>query len=128
MSWPGAATSCPKDSRRLAGPHTTKTTVSGTHVSEGIYDLQTRLERLAFGARPEGHNPPPFGGVHNYAYRTWRRGPRNGRVHRSGSCERIQLQEERIALAGRHLVLLLKEWEEKQNPPYLTSKPLDTGV
>jgi hypothetical protein len=60
MSWPGAATSCPKDSRRLAGPHSTKTTTSGTHVSEGIYDLQTRLERLAFGRRPEGHNPPPL--------------------------------------------------------------------
>ena len=60
MSWPGAATSCPKGSRRLAGPPTTKTTVSGMHVREGIYDLQTRLERLAFGARPEGHNPPPL--------------------------------------------------------------------
>ena len=45
-----------------------------------------------------------------------------------GFDERIQLQEQRIALAGRHLVLLLKEWEEKRNPPYLTSKPLDTGV
>ena len=59
-SWPGAATSCPSDSRRLAGPHTTKTIANGTHVSEGIYDLQTRLERLAFGARPEGHNAPPL--------------------------------------------------------------------
>lgn len=30
-----------------------------------------------------------------------------------GFDERIQLQEERIALAGRHLVLLIKEWEER---------------
>ena len=45
-----------------------------------------------------------------------------------GFCERIQLQDQRTALAGRQLVLLLKEWEEKRNPPYLTSKPLDTGV
>lgn len=34
----------------------------------------------------------------------------------SGSCERIQLQDERIALASRHLVLLLKEWEERTKP------------
>ena len=46
----------------------------------------------------------------------------------SGSCERIQLQEERIALAGRHLVLLLKEWESKRESLLTTSKPLDTGV
>ena len=45
-----------------------------------------------------------------------------------GFNERIQLQEERIALAGRHLVLLLKEWEERKIPPSLISKPLDTGV
>ena len=45
-----------------------------------------------------------------------------------GFNERIQLQEERIALAGRHLVLLLKEWEEKRESPFHTSKPLDTGV
>ena len=31
-----------------------------------------------------------------------------------GFDERIQLQEERIALAGRHLVLLIKEWEDRQ--------------
>ena len=38
--------------------------------------------------------------------------------HRStsaGSCERIQLQDERIALACRHLVLLLKEWEDRRS-------------
>ena len=29
-----------------------------------------------------------------------------------GFDERIQLQEERIALAGRHLVLLIKAWED----------------
>lgn len=34
------------------------------------------------------------------------------RLTSSGSCERIQLQDERIALACRHLVLLLKEMEE----------------
>ena len=34
------------------------------------------------------------------------------RLTESGFCERIQLQDERIALACRHLVLLLKEWEE----------------
>ena len=44
-----------------------------------------------------------------------------------GFNERIQLQEERIALAGRHLVLLLKEMEERTNSP-ISSKPLDTGV
>jgi hypothetical protein len=44
-----------------------------------------------------------------------------------GFNERIQLQEERIALAGRHLVLLLKEWEERQSS-ITSSKPLDTGV
>ena len=44
-----------------------------------------------------------------------------------GFNERIQLQEERIALAERHLVLLLKEWEERKVPS-LISKPLDTGV
>jgi hypothetical protein len=44
-----------------------------------------------------------------------------------GFSERIQLQDQRIALAARHLVLLLKEWEEKKNPPGF-SKPLDVGV
>ena len=33
----------------------------------------------------------------------------------AGSCERIQLQDERIALACRHLVLLIKEIEEKRS-------------
>ena len=33
----------------------------------------------------------------------------------AGSCERIQLQDERIALACRHLVLLLKEWEDRRS-------------
>ena len=37
------------------------------------------------------------------------------RLTSSGSCERIQLQDERIALACRHLVLLLKEWEERRS-------------
>ena len=32
----------------------------------------------------------------------------------AGSCERIRAQDERIALACRHLVLLLKDWEEKR--------------
>ena len=31
-----------------------------------------------------------------------------------GFCERIQLQDQRIALASRHLVLLLKDWEERR--------------
>ena len=31
-----------------------------------------------------------------------------------GFTERIQLQDQRIALASRHLVLLLKEWEERK--------------
>ena len=31
-----------------------------------------------------------------------------------GFDERIQLQDQRIALASRHLVLLLKEWEERK--------------
>ena len=44
-----------------------------------------------------------------------------------GFDERIQLQEQRIALAGRHLVLLLKEMEERQSS-IISSKPLDTGV
>ncbi len=35
-----------------------------------------------------------------------------------GLNERIQLQEQRIALAGRHLVLLLKEWEENKVPSH----------
>ena len=33
-----------------------------------------------------------------------------------GFDERIQLQDQRIALASRHLVLLLKEMEERRNP------------
>ena len=37
------------------------------------------------------------------------------RLTSSGFDERIQLQDERIALACRHLVLLLKEREEKKN-------------
>ena len=32
-----------------------------------------------------------------------------------GFNERIQLQDERLKLASRHLVLLIKEWEERQN-------------
>ena len=39
-----------------------------------------------------------------------------------GFNERIQLQEERIALAGRHLVLLVKEWEERTEAARLSSK------
>ena len=34
-----------------------------------------------------------------------------------GFDERIQLQDERIMLAARHLVLLLKEWEERKTGP-----------
>ena len=33
-----------------------------------------------------------------------------------GFAERIQLQDQRIALACRHLILLLKEREERSNP------------
>ena len=44
-----------------------------------------------------------------------------------GFSERIQLQDQRIALAARHLVLLLKEMEERQSS-INSSKPLDTGV
>ena len=36
------------------------------------------------------------------------------RTIESGSCERIQLLDERVALACRHLVLLVKDIEEKQ--------------
>lgn len=36
------------------------------------------------------------------------------RLIESGSCERIQLQDQRIAMAHRHLILLIKEWEERQ--------------
>ena len=32
-----------------------------------------------------------------------------------GFNERIQLQDERLKLASRHLVLLINEWEERQN-------------
>ena len=39
-----------------------------------------------------------------------------------GSDERIQLAEERIELAGRHLVLLLKEWEERRQSPLLSDR------
>ena len=35
------------------------------------------------------------------------------RLTSSGFDERIQLQDQRIALACRHLVLLIKEWEER---------------
>ena len=38
------------------------------------------------------------------------------RTTESGFCERIQLQDQRIALASQHLVLLLKEWEERRSP------------
>ena len=31
-----------------------------------------------------------------------------------GFCERIQLQDQRIALAARHLVLIIKEEEERR--------------
>ena len=34
-----------------------------------------------------------------------------------GFDERIQLQDQRIALASRHLVLLLKEMEERRQAP-----------
>ena len=44
------------------------------------------------------------------------------RLTSSGFDERIQLQEERIALAGRHLVLLVKEWEERTEAARLSSK------
>ena len=53
------------------------------------------------------------------------------RSFESGSCERIQLQDERIALACRHLVLLLKEWEERTQSRRLSADTpcsLDTGV
>ena len=36
------------------------------------------------------------------------------RLTESGFCERIQLQDQRIALASRHLVLLLKAMEERR--------------
>ena len=36
------------------------------------------------------------------------------RISSDGFTERIQLQDQRIALASRHLVLLLKEWEERR--------------
>ena len=39
-----------------------------------------------------------------------------------GFDERIQLQEERIALAGRHLVLLIKAWEERTEAARLSSR------
>ena len=45
---------------------------------------------------------------------TWSQQHRNTS---DGFCERIQLQDERIALACRHLVLLLKEWEERKTGP-----------
>ena len=43
------------------------------------------------------------------------------RTIESGSCERIQLQDERIALACRHLVLLVKEWEERRQSPLVSN-------
>ena len=36
------------------------------------------------------------------------------RLTETGFCERIQLQDQRIALAERHLVLLLKAMEERR--------------
>ena len=61
MSWPGVATSCPNDSRRLAGPPTTPTIESGIQESGGIYDLAGRLERLAFPPpQPAGTIRPPI--------------------------------------------------------------------
>jgi len=48
MSWPGVATSCNAGSMRLEGPPTIQTTTTGTEESGGIYDLEGRLERLAF--------------------------------------------------------------------------------
>ena len=36
------------------------------------------------------------------------------RLTETGFDERIQLQDQRIALASQHLVLLLKEWEEQR--------------
>ena len=48
MSWPGVATSCNAGSMRLEGPPTIQTTTTGTEKSGGIYDLEGRLERLAF--------------------------------------------------------------------------------
>ena len=32
-----------------------------------------------------------------------------------GFCERIQVQDQRIALAVRHLVLLLQDWEDQKS-------------
>ena len=48
MSWPGVATSCAAGSMRLEGPATKLTTPDGTESPAGIYDLEGRLERLAF--------------------------------------------------------------------------------
>ena len=36
------------------------------------------------------------------------------RLTETGLCERIQLADQRIALASRHLVLILKDWEERK--------------
>ena len=47
------------------------------------------------------------------------------RLISTGSCERIQLQDERIALACRHLVLLLKEMEEGGGAKMGLTPPLD---
>ena len=59
LSWPGDVTSFNSGSSRLEGP-IPKATESGTPRRAGIYDLESRLERLAFGGRPEGHNAPPM--------------------------------------------------------------------
>ena len=45
---------------RLEGPIPPNRTLTGIGAQGGIYDLQARLERLAFGERPEGHHAPPL--------------------------------------------------------------------
>lgn len=37
------------------------------------------------------------------------------RTTSDGFCERIQVQDQRIALAVRHLVLLLQDWEDQKS-------------
>ena len=48
MSWPGVATSCNAGSMRLEGPASIPTDPTETTGPGGIYDLEGRLERLAF--------------------------------------------------------------------------------
>ena len=48
MSWPGVATSCNAGSMRLEGPASIPTDQTETTGPGGIYDLEGRLERLAF--------------------------------------------------------------------------------